>query len=124
MIYVVKKWVQFGFELVKDGVEYGLCLKFDENDWFVLLDDYCEVDVLMDLVDVGFVMFWMLKISVSGQFYFWFDGYVLNDLSFLNFLMGYVEWLLMLWVKFGFSELGWIVVVVFWCYKGDGGMYV
>lgn len=123
MIYAAKKRVQFGFESAKDGAEYGLRLKLDENDRPVLLDGHCEVDALMDLVDAGLVTLQMPKISASGQSYLRPDGHALNDPSPSDLLTGRIEWLLMPWAKFGFSELGWTVAAALRRHKGDGGVY-
>lgn len=123
MLYAARKTAQYGFGPSKDGAEYGLRLKPVEGDRAVLLEDHCEVDALMDLVDAGLVTLQMPKVSSSGQSYLRPDGHALNDPSPRDLLTGHVELLLMPWAKFGFTDRGWEVAAALRRHKGNGGLY-
>lgn len=123
MLHAARKTAQYGFDPSKDGAEYGLTLKSDEHGRAVLLEDHCEVDALMDLVDSGLIVLQMPRVSASGQSYLRPDGHALNDPSPSDLLTGHVEWLLMPWAKFGFTELGWKVAAELRRHKGEGGRY-
>ena len=123
MLHAAKRRMQLGFEASKDGADYGLMLKPDQDGRPGLLEDHCEVDAMMDLADAGLVTIQMPEVSASGQSYLRPDGHALNDPSPLDLLTGQVEWLLMPWAKLGFSELGWGVAAALRRHKGDGGVY-
>ena len=120
MLYAARKTTQYGLGGSKDGAEYGIFLKPNENGRAVVLPDHCEVDALMDLIDSGLVTLQMPKLSSSGLSYLRPDGHALNDPSPRDLLTGHVEWLLMPWAKFGMTELGWDVSAALRRHKGAG----
>lgn len=123
MLHAVRRTARYGLGPSRDGAEYGLRLKPVDGDRPVLLEDHCEVDALMDLVDAGLVTLRMPQVSPSGQSYLRPDGHALNDPSPRGLLTGHTEWLLMPWAKFGFTDLGWRVAASLRRHKGDGGLY-
>ena len=123
MLYAARKTAQYGFGPSKDGADYGIFLKPDENGRAVVLPDHCEVDALMDLVDAMLITVQMPKVSASGQSYLRPDGHALSDPSPRDLLTGHIEWLLMPWAKFGMTELGWEVSAALRRHKGAGRMF-
>lgn len=123
MLWSARTLAQYGIGLSKDGAEYGLMLKPDEDGRAEVLADHCEVDALMDLVDAGLVTLEMPKVSESGKSYLRPDGHALRDPEPGDLLTGHVEWLLMPWAKFGLTERGWEVSATLRRHKGAGGQF-
>ncbi len=124
MLWAARTLVQHGLGGgMRDGAEYGLRLKSDEDGRAEMLADHCEVDALMDLVDAGLVTLEMPRVSASGKSYLRPDGHALPDPSPRDLLTGHVEWLLMPWAKFGLTERGWDVSAALRKHKGAGGLF-
>jgi hypothetical protein len=130
MLWSARTLTQYGIELSKDGAQYGLRLRPDEDGRAEVLADHCEVDALMDLVDAGLVTLEMPRVSASGKSYLRPDGHALNDPApdglipdLLTGHTGHVEWLLMPWAKFGLTERGWEVSAALRRHKGAGGKF-
>lgn len=121
MLWAARKTVKFGLGIPsKDGSEYGLWLRPDEDGRATLLEGHCEVDALMDLVDTGLVTVTMPTVSTSGESYLRPDGHALNDPSPRDLVTGHVEWLLMPWAKLGLTDWGWDVTAALRRHKGAG----
>lgn len=113
----------YGHSDPKDGADYGLRLKPDEDGRPVVLAEHCQVDALMDLIDEGLVTLRMSAISASGQSFLRPDGHALSTPTPHGLITGHVEWLLMPWAKFGLTERGWGVSAALRRHKGGGGKF-
>lgn len=113
----------YGHSDPKDGADYGLRLKPDEDGRPVMLAKHCQVDALMDLTGEGLVTLRMPEISPSGQSFLRPDGHALSTPTPHGLITGHVEWLLMPWAKFGLTERGWEVAAALRRHKGSGLLY-